>query len=1030
MTSECLEENEIVDFVTQNLTPDQAARAEAHIDTCAGCRAVLIELARVFELKASALPMEDSREDTEESGPAGLGLLPPELLRGTTVGRYVMLDILGTGAMGVVFAAYDPELDRKVALKLLRDRTRDPERNARMMREARSTARLSHPNVVVVHDVGVHEGTVFMAMELVPGGTLGDWLKKTPRDRNAILHAFIEAGAGLAAAHEAGLVHRDFKPANVLMGADGRARVTDFGLARAGGSYDALTDDTSVVASTAPARDVLVTKTGALVGTPAYMSPEQFEGRLADAKSDQFSYCVALAEALTGERPFEGRTLMELQASVCAGQLRPGALDAVTRRLTAALQRGLSVEASARFEDMRSLVGELTRVRRTSKRKTLARASVVGLAIIGGAGIAWAGSSTSRREVPLEMCRDDAAVLAWSPRRAVALQTSLAALDRPAAGRIARSATGLMDAYAESWASARADACASRDPLGSRFATLQCLSTAQQRAEALLVALADGTPAVLEHAEEAIRKLPAPRACTEPRWRDVRVADEPPEAIREIVETQQAELALAKAYLETGQYTEAEARSAAIVDAAAPLGFSPLIVDGQTTYAAALNGSGKSEPAEAALRTAWSEAIRAGDPVWQVRVGAALFDLLGNQEADRDLGAFWGDVSAAALDRLDEDDRAAWDYWNARGTFEAYGGNYDVALQALDAALAVPDIDISQTLASTMGRLAVRGQHAKAAELEVLLTEAQALVDLVRATLGPDHPRMIRAAQPLSTTLARLGRGTEALEALDDAMRIAQEVLAPNDPRIAGLLTVHAQALDISGDGLGARKDYQRIVEIREASNPDDDLAIALAYNNLAANETGLGEFEASIEHMEHALPRLKAAFGDDHLNVGNAHTTLSSNLIKLGRHAEARVHLEEAERIAEAFGAASARLDPIIALNFSRVELAAGHLAVATRRAAEAVRMAKEAYGESHPVLGKALAVQAEIALSTDDVALAGAAIDEGWVIAESDADLRGTLSWLKARRLASLGDVQGCARAKDAAAAAGHEGSGDPCR
>ncbi|MBV1860061.1 MAG: serine/threonine protein kinase, partial [Nannocystaceae bacterium] len=354
--SECLSENEIVDFVMRNLEPEEAGQAEAHVDTCSACRAVLIELARVFELRASSVPepQEVSQDDTEASEPLGLGLLPPEMLRGSKVGRYVMLDLLGTGAMGVVFSAYDPELDRRVALKLLRERTGDEDRNARMVREARATARLAHPNVVVVHDVGEFEGNVFMAMELVVGGTLSQWLRASERSRDAILDVFLEAGQGLVAAHAAGLVHRDFKPVNVLMGDDDRARVTDFGLARAGETLDTHTHTHTHrdVATLSGSGDVAVTKTGALVGTPAYVSPEQFEGRVADAQSDQFSYCVALAEALTGERPFEGRTLAELQTTVCSGTLRPLALDALPRKLQAALSRGLSVDPRQRFSDM------------------------------------------------------------------------------------------------------------------------------------------------------------------------------------------------------------------------------------------------------------------------------------------------------------------------------------------------------------------------------------------------------------------------------------------------------------------------------------------------------------------------------------------------------------------------------------------------------------------------------------------------------------------------------------------------------
>ena len=237
MTPECLEENEIVDLVTGGLDPEAARLAEAHIDDCGACRLVLIELARVFELRASSLPEAHADGDegaTDQDLP--MLLQPAAMMRGTMIGRYLVLEVLGAGAMGIVYAAFDPELDRKVALKLLRARANAS--SERLVREARATARLAHPNVVVVHDVGEHAGTVFMAMEFVEGGTLGEWLHTERRDPDEILEVFHEAGLGLQAAHEAGLVHRDFKPANVLMGQDGRPRVTDFGLARGDGTKE------------------------------------------------------------------------------------------------------------------------------------------------------------------------------------------------------------------------------------------------------------------------------------------------------------------------------------------------------------------------------------------------------------------------------------------------------------------------------------------------------------------------------------------------------------------------------------------------------------------------------------------------------------------------------------------------------------------------------------------------------------------------------------------------------------------------
>ncbi|MCA9687455.1 MAG: serine/threonine protein kinase, partial [Myxococcales bacterium] len=237
------------------------------------------------------------------------------------IGRYLVLDRLGAGGMGVVYAAYDPDLDRKLALKLLHEGDRRSERTrVRLLREAQALARVSHPNVIQVYDVGTFEDRIYIAMEFVDGLSLREWLSAENRDLRAILATFSQAGHGLAAAHQKGLVHRDFKPDNVLVARDGRVVVLDFGIAHAigdleneherSGITEARLSETrsgersSSLQGTGPlALHAELTRAGALIGTPAYMAPEQFDSRDTDARSDQFSFCVTLWEALHGERP-------------------------------------------------------------------------------------------------------------------------------------------------------------------------------------------------------------------------------------------------------------------------------------------------------------------------------------------------------------------------------------------------------------------------------------------------------------------------------------------------------------------------------------------------------------------------------------------------------------------------------------------------------------------------------------------------------------------------------------------------------
>jgi hypothetical protein len=290
---------------------------------------------------------------------------PALLPRGTRVGRYEVEYLIGTGGLGVVYAAIDPELGRHVALKLLKVDPRPGESGGqdRLLREARALARLSHPNVVAVYDVGAWSDRVFVAMEMITGRDLRGWLLVTPRRPPAVVDVFLAAGRGLAAAHAAGLVHRDFKPDNVLVGGDGRVCVTDFGLARA--LEEARADED-----------------GAIVGTPAYMAPEQHLGRSADARSDQFGFCASLHEALYGERPFAGVDLDELSAEIIAGRVQPPPRGAhVPATLARIVVRGLSSDPAARWPSMEALLAALGRDRRKLWRRLAAVAAAL-LAVV------------------------------------------------------------------------------------------------------------------------------------------------------------------------------------------------------------------------------------------------------------------------------------------------------------------------------------------------------------------------------------------------------------------------------------------------------------------------------------------------------------------------------------------------------------------------------------------------------------------------------------------------------------------------
>jgi Protein kinase domain/Putative zinc-finger len=379
----CLDANAVQQLMSGAMAPAQRDEVNAHLDGCSDCRQLVALVARgLAATDPVGLGATLPSEGTGHPPPSATGILAA----GTQVGRYLVTDMIGAGGMGVVYAADDPELDRRVAIKLLRRDLRAAFGEARLQREAQAMARISHQNVIAVHDVGSHADQVFVAMELVDGHSLRAWLRARARSVGGIVSTFAAAGRGLAAAHAAGLVHRDFKPDNVLVDADdGRVRVTDFGLARAA---DDRADAGGGARDDAIAIDRPLTVSGAVIGTPAYMAPEQLAGGHVDARTDQFSFCVALYEALYGERPFAGKHLAELEAEVAAGRVRPPPARTRSRvpaSLRAIVLRGLSVRPGDRFSTMDDLVAALgrdrTRVPRTVAWLALALAAIAGVGL-------------------------------------------------------------------------------------------------------------------------------------------------------------------------------------------------------------------------------------------------------------------------------------------------------------------------------------------------------------------------------------------------------------------------------------------------------------------------------------------------------------------------------------------------------------------------------------------------------------------------------------------------------------------------
>ena len=522
--------------------------------------------------------------------PAVPAIHPSELPRGSTLGRYVILGPLGRGGMGAVYSAYDTQLDRRVALKLLRGGGENDEHRPRLMREAQAMARLSHPNVVTVYDVSVaDDGRVFLAMEIVEGGTLDDWLaggpaaepgkrrRHTKRTRSwrEVVHVLCDAGEGLAAAHRAGIIHRDFKLDNVLMANGERPKVTDFGLARAAEAappgqssqpqasrplprLPAHLSPTSGSFESASFAATL-TLSGVLLGTPGYMAPEQYqlqgeEGQV-DQRADVFAFCATLYRALYGERPFEGDSIPEIATATIEGRIRvPPADTDVPPWLHRVLVRGMAPDRAKRPPSIEALLAELRADPAVKRRRWLAGATV---ALVVLAVFATVHEIGQRRLRACHAMADRLGGVWDAPRKRViadAFRTSQVGYAASTWDRVGRA----LDDYAASWASSTEQACLAARVRGEQSETAlelrtSCLDERFDALRALAEVLSTADAEIVRHAVNAAHALPAVESCAQIDRLSAATRLPADRALRAEIGALAGELATAKALIDAGK---------------------------------------------------------------------------------------------------------------------------------------------------------------------------------------------------------------------------------------------------------------------------------------------------------------------------------------------------------------------------------------------------------------------------------------------------------------------------------------------
>jgi tRNA A-37 threonylcarbamoyl transferase component Bud32/tetratricopeptide (TPR) repeat protein len=651
---------------------------------------------------------------------------------GDFIGRYRVLEVLGAGGMGVVYGAFDPELQRKVALKLVRAEFAglDIELRARLTREAQAMARIRHPNVITVFDVGTYADRLFVAMEVIDGWTLTSWQAARTRSVDEILRVFAAAGAGLAAAHAAGLVHRDFKPDNILIGGDGHVCVTDFGLVR---PVAGALDEGEEISSPDATVEGELTRAGAVVGTPAYMAPEQMRGAPPDGRADQFSFCVALFEALYGVRPFPGKSLAELESAILGGQRLRARRKGVPQSVKRALARGLAGDPSARFDSM----DELLRALKPARPRSMAFAAA---AVAGFVGVTAAAGVLQWRLDRARLCRGAAGKLAgaWDAERRAALFAALGG-DGGSADRAARVVAALDD-YAGRWTHAWTDACEATRVRGEQSEArldlrMQCLDERRKETEELTRLLV-ADHAVADKATQAVQALPSVAQCA-----DVTALERPrraPAAAQEKLELPRRWVARARAEVNSLKCADARTHAGDAMRDARALDDPALAARAALLLARAQRCLGEQAAARVTMVDGAVLAARAHDEV-QLTLLASQAVQLDAQEANYVDAAHWVELADEAAARSNGDARAEADRLYGRALLEWRQDHLEAAVELHRRAarfydqLEGPEADRLRNLGQLASVLGNMGRFAEAEPLHHQIHDAFARL------MGPDN---------------------------------------------------------------------------------------------------------------------------------------------------------------------------------------------------------------------------------------------------------------------------------------------------
>ncbi len=932
-------------------------------------------------------PSETASKDTLDTSSepsaaeSSSDLVGAGLQRGATISRYVLLGLIGRGGMGEVWKAYDPDLDRNVAIKFMLPGFGEHGR-VRMQREARALAKLNHPNVVVALDFGVLDDRIWVAMALIQGVTLSNWLGSAQRSPMEIVEVFLQAGRGLAAAHVEGVTHRDFKPANVMVGNDGIVRVMDFGLARTGSDQAIAAEIDRSADGTDPDADSLadtaiqfgtggstseLTQAGTVLGTPPYLAPEQARGETADARSDQFSFCTSLYEALYGVRLFAGRAL-DRHYEVADRDPLPGSpppgLPGEVRNV---VLRGLRLDPSGRYPDMDSLLSDLRRALEPKRKPRIWPALGIVSLLTGVGAIAWL--SAGERET----CESDSSTLAeaWNSSIAQELRAAAIGSNLSYAATTWAKAERDLDDWARRWARAQQRACeATKIEKKQSQAMLErrnaCLDLQLIRVESIVAGLRrleDSPRELLDRASEL--SLPDLDRCEAVHLLDAAILVASDEATAAEATAIRETLAAAEGLADVGEYQQALALAEQALARASELDFEPVTAEAQLLVGMALDRlQADAERAQSLLREAAWSAQRSGHEVVIVRTAAALAKV-SSEHAKLDVAAIWSGFARAALERLGDAPDVEFEVRRSLGTVAAVAGEFEAAIVEYRRALELAEQrsgenshDYIVSLHSIGDLQRELGRYEEASET---LGRAR---QLASETLGAKHPMVAIVLGALATTEAARGQLDLARELHLAALAINEEVFGKEHTRVARDLHNLSIIHDEFGHYAEAMEALLRARAILSkelgAEHPDVgfvDVNLGVALQNLGRHDEALARFESALAVLDKSL-------GPDHMAVGAAWGSVGNARLALGDPTGALAAFERASTVlGQAFGDTHPMLASVehsrarALLTLDRTDEA---LAASTR----ALQMGERIFGAEHAELVAVLSTMSEIEL------------------------------------------------------------------